>query len=206
MIFYIGLLISICNAISFDLPKSRESYQPDSIPIVLDFDSPIDVSNLYLCLYRPFSWLLLSRRCHVKKSINSTELIENGLKIQTTMQLASNRYKLIGPFGVFKIRLMKKRSWFFDKALAKSDAFRISDKLDLNTGSYNHLAINFLASLEEHLKNTIVGQVGPINSISSSIRRKYEGWSNEERPLTFLFLGSSGVGKTEMVTVLRFKI
>lgn len=32
----------------------------------------------------------------------------------------------------------------------------------------------------------------------SAIRRKENGWYDEERPLVFLFLGSSGIGKTEL--------
>ena len=33
---------------------------------------------------------------------------------------------------------------------------------------------------------------------SSAIRRKENGWFDEEHPLVFLFLGSSGIGKTEL--------
>lgn len=52
--------------------------------------------------------------------------------------------------------------------------------------------------LEQKLKEFIVGQEGPISTVSSCIRRKQNGWYDEEHPLVFLFLGSSGVGKTEL--------
>ena len=42
------------------------------------------------------------------------------------------------------------------------------------------------------------GQEGPIAIVSSAIRRKENGWTDGEHPLVFLFLGSSGVGKTEL--------
>lgn len=32
----------------------------------------------------------------------------------------------------------------------------------------------------------------------AAIRRKENGWCDEEHPLVFLFLGSSGIGKTEL--------
>ncbi|KAJ1676369.1 hypothetical protein EV182_008330, partial [Spiromyces aspiralis] len=52
--------------------------------------------------------------------------------------------------------------------------------------------------LEQRLRQVIVGQESPINAVASAIRRKENGWYDEERPLVFLFLGSSGVGKTEL--------
>ncbi len=33
----------------------------------------------------------------------------------------------------------------------------------------------------------------------SAIRRKQNGWADDEHPLVLLFLGSSGIGKTELV-------
>jgi len=52
--------------------------------------------------------------------------------------------------------------------------------------------------LEKRLKQFIVGQEGPISVVASAIRRKENGWMDEEHPLVFLFLGSSGIGKTEL--------
>ncbi|KAK0166604.1 hypothetical protein PV327_004097 [Microctonus hyperodae] len=52
--------------------------------------------------------------------------------------------------------------------------------------------------LEQRLKQSIVGQEGPISIVASTIRRKENGWIDEEHPIVFLFLGSSGIGKTEL--------
>eukprot|EP00055_Hartaetosiga_balthica_P011241 m.50421 g.50421 ORF g.50421 m.50421 type:complete len:623 (+) comp7512_c0_seq2:137-2005(+) len=52
--------------------------------------------------------------------------------------------------------------------------------------------------LEKRLHQYIVGQEGPILAISAAIRRRENGWHNEDSPMVFLFLGSSGVGKTEL--------
>ncbi|CAG0888056.1 unnamed protein product [Cyprideis torosa] len=52
--------------------------------------------------------------------------------------------------------------------------------------------------LENRLKQHIVGQEGAIQLVASTIRRKENGWVDEEHPLVFLFLGSSGIGKTEL--------
>lgn len=52
--------------------------------------------------------------------------------------------------------------------------------------------------LEKRIKEVIVGQEGAITTVASTIRRKENGWCDDEHPLVFLFLGSSGIGKTEL--------
>ena len=43
-----------------------------------------------------------------------------------------------------------------------------------------------------------MGQKNAIFSVSSQIRRKENGWHSSNHPLVFLFMGSSGIGKTEL--------
>ncbi|CAF3489770.1 unnamed protein product [Rotaria socialis] len=52
--------------------------------------------------------------------------------------------------------------------------------------------------LELRIKENIVGQNYAISTVCAAIRRKQSGWTSDESPLVFLFLGSSGVGKTEL--------
>lgn len=56
--------------------------------------------------------------------------------------------------------------------------------------------------LDAQLKEKIVGQAGPIESVASAIRRRENGWHDADKPLVFLFLGSSGIGKTELAKQL----
>ncbi|MEO1370760.1 MAG: ATP-dependent Clp protease ATP-binding subunit, partial [Acidobacteriota bacterium] len=56
-----------------------------------------------------------------------------------------------------------------------------------------------LQHMEESLRRFVVGQDRAINSISRAIRRSRLGVSNPQRPVgSFIFLGPSGVGKTEV--------
>jgi ATP-dependent Clp protease ATP-binding subunit ClpC len=60
-----------------------------------------------------------------------------------------------------------------------------------------------LLDLEERLESRIVGQKKAIRSITSAIRRSRVGLRDVNRPAgTFLFLGPSGVGKTETARIL----
>ncbi|EHB01151.1 Caseinolytic peptidase B protein-like protein [Heterocephalus glaber] len=52
--------------------------------------------------------------------------------------------------------------------------------------------------LEQRLREHIIGQESAITTVGAAIRRKENGWYDEEHPLVFLFLGSSGIGKTEL--------
>ena len=59
--------------------------------------------------------------------------------------------------------------------------------------------IQKLLKMEELLKNRVVGQPGAIEVIANSIRRSRAGVSDPNRPLgSFIFLGPTGVGKTEL--------
>ena len=40
-----------------------------------------------------------------------------------------------------------------------------------------------------------MGQKGAISTVAAAIRRKELGWTDEQHPLVFLFLGSSGIGE-----------
>lgn len=63
--------------------------------------------------------------------------------------------------------------------------------------------ISRLRGLDKILKKRILGQSQAIDSITSSLKRSRVGISNPHRPIgSFLFLGPTGVGKTELVKVL----
>ena len=59
-----------------------------------------------------------------------------------------------------------------------------------------------LAKLDERLKEHIVGQDEAVNAVSNAIRRGRVGISAKHKPVSFIFVGSTGVGKTELVKQL----
>jgi ATP-dependent Clp protease ATP-binding subunit ClpC len=60
-----------------------------------------------------------------------------------------------------------------------------------------------LLRMEEAMHQRIIGQVGAVSAISHAIRRSRSGLKDPRRPIgSFIFLGSSGVGKTELARAL----
>ncbi len=60
-----------------------------------------------------------------------------------------------------------------------------------------------LLKMEEHLHSRVVGQDEAVRLVSDAIRRSRAGLSDENRPYgSFLFLGPTGVGKTELCKTL----
>ena len=60
-----------------------------------------------------------------------------------------------------------------------------------------------LLHLESELHKRVIGQDEAIKAVSDAVRRSRAGLQNEKRPLgSFLFLGTTGVGKTELAKAL----
>ena len=60
-----------------------------------------------------------------------------------------------------------------------------------------------LLRMEELLHKRVVGQDAAISAVSNAVRRSRAGLQNEKRPIgSFLFMGTTGVGKTELAKAL----
>ncbi len=60
-----------------------------------------------------------------------------------------------------------------------------------------------LLRMEDELHKRVVGQDQAIRAVSDAVRRSRAGLQNEKRPIgSFMFLGSTGVGKTELAKTL----
>ncbi|MBR7161778.1 MAG: ATP-dependent Clp protease ATP-binding subunit [Clostridia bacterium] len=59
-----------------------------------------------------------------------------------------------------------------------------------------------LSKLEERLSARIIGQAEAVSAVSRAIRRNRAGVSFKRKPVSFIFAGPTGVGKTELVKVL----
>lgn len=62
--------------------------------------------------------------------------------------------------------------------------------------------LNKLADLEETLKKKVIGQDEAVKALAAAVKRSRVQISPRRRPASFIFVGPTGVGKTELVKVL----
>ncbi len=107
--------------------------------------------------------------------------------VSLTNQLADNTEK----------RLLKEEVDAEDIAevVAKSTGIPVSKMLQSDREKLLHL--------EEHLHERVVGQDEAISAVADAIRRSRAGLANPKKPIgSFIFLGTTGVGKTELAKAL----
>ena len=63
-----------------------------------------------------------------------------------------------------------------------------------------------LRGMEERLKSHVIGQDEAVDAVCASIRRSRAGISPKRKPASFLFVGPTGVGKTELVKQLALDL
>ena len=63
-----------------------------------------------------------------------------------------------------------------------------------------------LMNLEERLHRRVIGQNQAVSSVARAIRRNRAGFRKRKKPASFVFVGPTGVGKTELVRALAVEL
>lgn len=86
-------------------------------------------------------------------------------------------------------------------------ALAISLKTNIPVAKVHGSEAEALSNLEGHLKKSVVGQNEAVASVAKAIRRGRSGIANPNRPIgSFLFMGPTGVGKTELARVVAREV
>ena len=125
-------------------------------------------------------------------------------------RVAEIRYSLIRQKEEQNRQIQEKlRSMQGDKALIKEevDSDDIADVVSRWTGipvtKMLQSEMDKLLHLEDELHKRVVGQDDAIKAISDAVRRSRAGLNDPRRPIgSFIFLGTTGVGKTELAKAL----
>lgn len=79
---------------------------------------------------------------------------------------------------------------------------QIKKKVNVNVGEPKPVEKNLLLNLENEMHKRVIGQDEAVSTISEAIRRVRTGLKTSQKPISFLFLGPTGVGKTETAKAL----
>ena len=100
-----------------------------------------------------------------------------------------------GEGGVEPFKAFARSFWYDDKNRAEEVVRAIDGGAALRKETARLQRLRY--PLESRLRSRIVGQDHAIQVVSNAVRRKENGWFDSESPLVMLFMGSSGIGKTE---------
>ncbi len=107
-----------------------------------------------------------------------------------------------------QIKTMQKKGAEKLPVLSEDDlALAISLKTGIPVSKVHGSELELLGKLEEHLRKSVVGQNEAIKAVAKAIRRGRSGIADPERPIgSFLFMGPTGVGKTELARVIAREV
>ena len=86
-------------------------------------------------------------------------------------------------------------------------ATAVSLKTGIPVSKVHGSEMKMLMDLESQLKKSIIGQDEAVNAVAKAIRRGRSGITDTKRPIgSFLFMGPTGVGKTELARVIAREV
>jgi ATP-dependent Clp protease ATP-binding subunit ClpC len=86
-------------------------------------------------------------------------------------------------------------------------AYAIASMTNIPVQHIQKSEAKLLRNLEKHLEKYIIGQPEAVSKVSRAIRRSRSGVASSKRPIgSFVFMGPTGVGKTELAKVLAREV
>lgn len=122
---------------------------------------------------------------------------------QTYARIADLKVKEIRLVGEFNT-LTKERESVFLRETHLADV--IESWTDIPATNITENEFDRISQLDTQLKSRIIGQDKAIDSICRAIKRSRAGVSYKRKPVSFIFAGPTGVGKTELVKQLAGRL
>mgnify|MGYP001004772719 CR=1 FL=1 len=155
----------------------------------------------------------INRRMEVKRDLeNVTFERENLMSAQPaesqefTQEELDARYARIAQLRSQELRLQQELSALEAKGMPQLTMDNIARVIEMWTkipaSKIKEEEFKRLSQLEDRLKQHIVGQDEAVAAVAAAIRRNRVGISPKHKPVSFIFVGSTGVGKTELVKQL----
>ena len=123
-----------------------------------------------------------------------------------TAAATEQAYERLAAIRSMELRLNAERDSLLEQPQPELDEEHLANVIELWTNipasRIQEKEYHRLAKLEERLKAHIIGQDEAVCAVSAAVRRGRVGISPKHKPVSFIFVGSTGVGKTELVKQL----
>jgi ATP-dependent Clp protease ATP-binding subunit ClpB len=152
---------------------------------------------------------LIGRIRALKEKLEQLKIEEQTAERKGDLQrVAEIRYGLIrqteAELGQLTAQMEKSQSRMLKEEVDEEDIARIVSKwTGIPVSKMLESEVRKLITMEERLRQRVVGQDVALERVASAIRRSRAGLSDTKRPIgSFIFLGPTGVGKTELARAL----
>ncbi len=175
-----------------------DRYLPDkAIDLIDEASAHVSLSNTALDEYNKIKGLL-------EAATNELEALEQS----TDSSLGEDKYRRLAEIRVEQINLQTKADELKPSSEIPQEVTleHLAKVIEIWTGipatSINEDEFKRLDKLEDRIKNHIVGQDKAISAVVRAIKRGRAGVSSKRKPVSFIFAGPTGVGKTELVKTI----
>ena len=152
----------------------------------------------------------INRRMIVQHELDNIRFEEDALLADDARRsdadspnLSEERYARIAELRSSRLRMEQEMDRLDAKGRPRLTEDNLARIIELWTkipaSSIKENELERLAKLDERLKKHIVGQDEAVNAVCAAIRRGRVGLKVKRKPVSFIFVGGSGVGKTELV-------
>ena len=155
----------------------------------------------------------INRRMEVKRDLENVTFERETLMSaeapegeEVTEEQLDQRYARIAELRSQEMRLQEELAELEKKGVPQVTMENIARVIEMWTkipaSKIKEEEFKRLAELDVRLKQHIVGQDEAVDAVAAAIRRSRVGISPKHKPVSFIFVGSTGVGKTELVKQL----
>lgn len=149
----------------------------------------------------------LNNQTLVELAASQQKLNEIEEKLEHENSQAEINYQLIAELKVEKYNLVEKIRQLQDsnndpEITAEDVASVIEAWTKIPVKRITEDEAEKLLNLEDRMKKHVIGQDDAVKSVAKTICRNRSGFAKRKKPASFMFIGSTGVGKTELVRTL----
>ena len=148
----------------------------------------------------------ISRRMQIQRELDDYEKERSMLEERSTQEGAEPDYERMAFLKSRELQLNTELNTLIEKGDPQLSMENLAHVIELWTkipaSRIREQEFQRLSQLEARLKEHIIGQDEAIAAVSAAVRRNRVGISPKHKPVSFIFVGSTGVGKTELVKQL----